>query len=359
MIGVFTSHQEKRKLDVHDVFGNALWSKGEGMNRENTKRHYMDLQEKWGKAFTPVGGDGVDIDQALRAADLNWVVERRPVLISQADGNCVEVEDFLANVRSDNGELLGITGKNWTPVQNDQHVELANQLVRAGDMNWVGLGYGRGGRSVHALMELNKDIKIGGDKDEEIWPLVQFRQGHDGGLSVVVEVTPLRLVCINGMRVPVADYTYTWRMKHTSGIQEKIFNISKSIDLITHYYDRLPEIGDQLVTMRVDDHYWEHFLDRLIPFPNYLSEDDSKGGHALTRARNRREKLTGVWRNTENLENIRYTRWGVLQAVCAFYDHHTTIPKKSSTRTPEDAAFERASMPAAIKTRAMQLLLDA
>lgn len=327
-------------------------------SKESTKRSYVALQERWGKAFTPVGGDGVDIDQALRTAGLDWKVERRPVLVPQPDGSTVEAKDFKANVRGDTGEILGITGNSWTPMQNEQHVELANHLIKAGDMNWVGLGLGRGGRSVHALMELDKEILIGGDKDEAIWPLVQFRQGHDGGLSVVVEVTPLRFVCVNGVRVPVADYTYAWKVKHTSGIQDKISDIEKSLDLITHYYKRLPEIGDKLVTMRVDDHYWERFLERLIPLPNYAAEDESKGGRALTMARNRREKLTDVWRTTDNLENIRNTRWGALQAVCAFHDHHTTI-RKTSNRSLENAAFERASMPAAIKTRAVQLLLEA
>jgi len=327
-------------------------------SRESVKHNYMALEERWGRAFTPVGGDGVDIDQALRAADLNWQVERRPVLVQQPDGSTREVKEFKANVRSDTGDLLGITGKDWTPMQNDQHVELANQLIKAGDMNWVGLGYGRGGKSVHALMELDKEIMIGGDKDEAIWPLVQFRQGHDGGLSAVVEVTPLRFVCINGMRVPVADYTYSWKVRHTTGFQDKIGDITKSIDLITHYYDRLPVIGDQLVSMRIDDHYWGNFMDRLIPLPKYTADEESKGGRALTMANHKREKLTEVWKTTDNLANIRNTRWGALQAVCAYQDHHTTV-RKTSNRTPENAAFERASMPSVLKTRAMQLLLEA
>lgn len=326
-------------------------------SRDKTKRNYMELEKRWGRAFTPVGGDGVDIDQALRAADLDWQVERRPVLISRSDGSTAEAKDYVANVRSDNGDLLGITGNSWEPLQNEQHVALANQLVKAGGMNWVGLGYGRGGRSVHALMELDREIQIGGDVDEEIWPLVQFRQGHDGGLSLVVEVTPLRSVCVNGMRVPVADYTYTWRVRHTSGIRDKVLDIEKSIDLVTHYYDRLPVIGDQLVSLRADDNYWERFLDRLIPLPSYTADDESRGGRALTLANNKREKLTDVWKNTDDLGNIRNTRWGVLQAVCAYHDHHTTV-RKTSGRTPENAAFERASMPAALKTRAMQLLLE-
>lgn len=39
-------------------------------------------------------------------------------------------------------------------------------------------------------------------------------------------------------------------------------------------------------------------------------------------AEKKREEIVSVWRSSENLENIRFTEWGWLNAVVEWNDHH-------------------------------------
>src|SRR4029079_7721073 len=65
--------------------------------------------------------------------------------------------------------------------------------------HWIGAGSTRGGARVHALMRLDREIKIGGAEGEDVLPLLCFRNGHDGGLAVTVSVLPFPLPFLHGV----------------------------------------------------------------------------------------------------------------------------------------------------------------
>ena len=56
-----------------------------------------------------------------------------------------------------------------------------------------------------------------------------------------------------------------------------------------------------------------------------------------------------------DLENVRDTRWGALQAVTAYVDH-TQPTRQTAGRTHAEARFERATEPQPLKDRALVLL---
>ena len=73
-----------------------------------------------------------------------------------------------------------------------------------GEAHWLGAGETRGGARVHALLRLEREVRIGRAEGEEVLPLLCLRNGHDGGLAVTVSVAPFRLACLNGMMLPLA-----------------------------------------------------------------------------------------------------------------------------------------------------------
>src|ERR671930_60623 len=108
----------------------------------------------------------------------------------------------------------------------------------------------RGGARVHALMRLEREIRIGGAEGEDVLPLLCFRNGHDGGLAVTVSVVPFRLACLNGMLLPIPGAERTWKARHTANVEAKLADARRTLGIAWRYYDELEELGGRLIRER-------------------------------------------------------------------------------------------------------------
>ena len=69
------------------------------------------------------------------------------------------------------------------------------------------------------------------------------------------------------------------------------------------------------------------------------------------------ESGLAAYRATPDLANITGTRWGALQAVTTYVDH-VQPTRATAGRSHQEARFERATEPAALKDRAVALLTE-
>ncbi len=150
----------------------------------------------------------------IAAAGLGCAVEQHPLEAVIDRNGSVErvcVPKHVANVRSDTGTVVGVVGDGYEPLQNRAAFAFCDAITDSGRAHWIGAGETRGGARVHALMRLDREIRVGGAEREDVLPLLCFRNGHDGGLAVTVAVAPFRLACLNGMLLPLAGAQRTWR----------------------------------------------------------------------------------------------------------------------------------------------------
>jgi phage/plasmid-like protein (TIGR03299 family) len=205
-------------------------------------------------------------------------------------------------------------------------------------------------------MRLDREVKIGGAEGEDVLPLLCFRNGHDGGLAVTVSVAPFRLACLNGMLLPLADTQRTWKARHTANVEAKLADARRTLGIAWRYYDRLEELGARMIGERIGEGEFERFLTRLVPLPE-PKPDRSDGGRAVRNAERVREAIRTAYRTASDLDDIRGTRWGALQAVTAYVDH-TQPTRQTAGRTHAEARFERATEPQPLKDRALELLSE-
>jgi phage/plasmid-like protein (TIGR03299 family) len=268
----------------------------------------------------------------------------------------VLVPKHVANVRSDTGAVVGVVGESYEPLQNRAAFAFCDAITDSGRAHWIGAGETRGGARVHALMRLDREIRIGGAEGEEVLPLLCFRNGHDGGLAVTVSVAPFRLACLNGMLLPLAGAQRTWKARHTANVEAKLADARRTLGIAWRYYDELEELGARLLARRVSESEFERFLARLVPLPE-PHPDETNGGRAIRNAERVREAIRTAYRATPDLADIHGTAWGALQAVTAYVDHAQPI-RRTANRTPAEARFERATEPAPLKDRALELLTE-
>src|SRR4051812_31930733 len=238
----------------------------------------------WGDVVRGVSADEAQDSAAMvAAAGLDWTVEQHlwEALVDRpGERRRVPVPRHVANVRSDTGAVLGVVGDGYEPLQNRAAFAFCDAITDSGRAHWIGAGSTRAGARVHALMKLDREIRIGSAEGEDVLPLLCFRNGHDGGLSVTVSVVPFRLACLNGMLLPIEGAQRTWKARHTASMETKLADARRTLGIAWRYYDELEELGGRLIRERIGDGEFERFLARLVPLPD-LQPDRTEGGRAV------------------------------------------------------------------------------
>jgi phage/plasmid-like protein (TIGR03299 family) len=203
-------------------------------------------------------------------------------------------------------------------------------------------------------MRLDREIRIGGAEGEDVLPLLCFRNGHDGGLAVTVSVVPFRLACLNGMLLPIERAQRTWKARHTAHVEARLADARRTLGVAWRYYDELEELGGRLIRERIGEGEFERFLARLVPLPDPVPDE---GGRVVRNVERVREAIRTAYRAAPDLDDIRGTRWGALQAVTAYVDHAQPT-RRTAARTEAEARFERATQAQPLKDRALVLLTE-
>ena len=145
------------------------------------------------------------------------------------------------------GTVLGVVGEGYEPLQNRAAFAFCDAITDCGEAHWLGAGETRGGARVHALMQLDREIRIGDAEGEDVLPLLCFRNGHDGGLAVTISVAPFRLACLNGMMLPLDGAARMWKARHTANLDARLVDARRTLGIAWRYYDELEEIGGRLI----------------------------------------------------------------------------------------------------------------
>ena len=187
------------------------------------------LIDKLGTRIT----ENVSGTEAFRIAGLDWTAEKRAAFFMGEDGPIL-APDHCSVVRSDNGQLMQIAGKGYTPVQHTSIAELFNFL--SGEIEIENVLSIRGGRKCYATASIKiEDEVVPGDRVKRY---LHAFNSHDGSCSFGVFFTDVRLACANQLGMLTKRESSNavasgqgLRMKHTKSVLEFAKNLPQLIDL--------------------------------------------------------------------------------------------------------------------------------
>lgn len=282
---------------------------------------YGNREPAWHRLGTVIDADVVTATEAMRLARLDWTVEQHPIyahidISDDGETHEVAVPDRYANVRMDERTPLGIVGSKYHVIQNADAFDFCDDLIGKGDAHYHTAGSLYGGRKVWMLARLNRDILIGGDEDERIDPFICLVNGHDGNTALSVYTTPIRVVCQNTLQWSISGTKNKWTGRHTRNVTEKVRDARTVLGLSNAYFDALQTLGDNLIQQRIDRVSFDRMLNMLVPIPE-VKDDESTRGRTI--ALNTQEGIRNAW-HVDNLANVKYTKWGFVQAVAEYVD---------------------------------------
>lgn len=260
------------------------------------------------------------IDEAIIKAGLDWEVCQAP-LRATINGKSQVIEGYFVNYRADTGEPLGIVTTRYTPVQNrDAFSFLANLF--GSEMHFETAGSLMNGRRAWVMMKVPEYVEVGGD------PIGQFAfisNSHDGKSSVIVALTPVRIVCMNTLGAAVrlakgANAQRTYTLRHLGNMSQKIAEARNVLEVTINYYEQFKQVGDKMAQAKLSDKSASKLLEELLPTKDLgdrAAANRVEAREAVMRLFKEGTEVNGV--NT--LGNSPGTAWGFYNAATEFADH--------------------------------------
>ena len=286
----------------------------------------------WHGLGTYVGDEPVSSEEAIIQAGLDWSVSKRD-LFAFANESAVAVDDHKAIVRDTDDRVLGVVGKNYTPIQNSDAFGFMDSLVDEGLMRYHTAGSLSGGRRVWMLGKVGQTEIVPNDKLDHFLFLYN---GFDGKTSLRCLWTTVRVVCTNTAAAALAQGRKTGvSVRHTKNAMQNIREAQKVLGLAAEAFDESDNFMRSLADLPMTDSDWVDLCLEIFHTPA-TDDGEEPSKRAITRVDNQRMALTSLFLDGtgSDIPGVRGTGWGAYNALTEYASYHRT------TRGSQDKRFE-------------------
>lgn len=252
-----------------------------------------------------------------------------------------EVTGHVANVRSDDGYLLGVTSETYQLVGNAEMYEIAEALESeaGGDVMYETGGSLKGGAKVWLLLRLKEPLQIGQDQFTATIPYYSLQNSHDGTSAFRGQATMTRIVCDNTAQMADLDAQQRgteFVFHHTLSIHQRIEEAKTALKGWRESIETYQMMSAHLLNERVSEAGARDFMERFIPEPvaDVISD----------RVRNNIDRARSEWwgiYNGETNESITGTAYGLVQASVEYLNH---VRKSHTAETKFQRAYLKRDM---------------
>ena len=252
---------------------------------------------------------GATVAQMLKAAKLDWKVEKVPLTGPEGD----EVPGHFGLRRSTDRHYFDVCGSRYIPTQNADALGFFNDFVKAGDATLELVGSLAGGSIVWGLAKLDQEFELPGSRKDKVRGYLFLGSPHIQGRSLVARMTTLRDVCNNtlsiAMRKGKNGFGDTFRMNHRNEFNEVQQDEARRVlKLAREQVKQFADDAARLAKKKMTDSAAEDFFKDIFG-------DGPRADRVIDAYRNAPGAMPG-------------TAWGALNAVTYYSDH-------LASRTPE------------------------
>jgi phage/plasmid-like protein (TIGR03299 family) len=288
-------------------------------------KHVFFRNKPWEGLGKDITG-AITLQQALQNADLNFTVEPKQLFIGS--GNDAKlVEGFKANVRSDNGALLGIVGNKYHIVQNQDAFNFYDGLVANGVTFETG-GVTQDNKKSWLLGKLD-GFNILGDN---VIPYLMFANSFDGSGSVSINVVMLRQVCSNGMTYIIKDARFNWSIRHTASANDKLEIVDSTLKNSQRYIEAFNAKMELLEQVPISNTTVDGFVEYVFPMPTGNEVTDRQVNNVETL----RSNFLNIYNHAEDIDKFRGTAYGLYLGITDMASHYAPL---RDTRTFAERRF--------------------
>ena len=292
----------------------------------------MSVKEKPWHGLGTIVEENLTAKEAIKAAGMDWQVEKRPVLFEKTVGKVKTteaVEDQFVVVRTDSQVPLGVVGKVYTPLQNREAFGFVDGIVGTKEAHYETAGVLGRGEKVWVMAKMNGIIRIG-KTDDTIEKYLLCSNSHNGTMRVSLAVTSVRVVCANTLRIALKEANSKgdiFTIRHSSQMHSKVDEAREALGIIQKQFADFGELANRLAEVKINTKKFQSFLDQLG-----FDSDADKGRQKGIVDDLERLFVSGTG---QNMASAKGTLWGCLNSVTEYVDH------SRSTRVTDAFANEQ------------------
>lgn len=269
----------------------------------------------------------------LRAAGLDWTVCAEPLMLA---ADQAPVAGYVANVRSDTREVLGVVSTEYRLIQIGDAFGFVEQLATTAGAKYHTAGSIRRGRQVFATAKLPASITVvPGDVVEQYLLLVN---SYDGSTGFHLRWTPIRVVCHNTLTAALGRHAaYQYTVRHAGDLAAQLAEARQALGMARRYFDVAGERYRALAAKDLSAMELDRFLVTFLPAPE-LAVADTATRPAAEAQRERtlgaRERIRALFETGAGTEipGVRGTAWGAYNAATEWIDRVRTAKKDGTLR---------------------------
>lgn len=253
---------------------------------------------------------------ALRMAGLDWTVDQKNIQLCGG----AKIQNYKANVRSSDGQVLGIVSDRYKIVQNNEAFEFTDSII-GGDVRYETAGSLNSGKKIWLLAKL-PETEIAGDKTE---PYMCFSNTHDGSGAIRVCMTPVRVVCCNTLNLALDTAKRAWSVRHTGDLQGKMHEARVCLQMANAYMGELAKEAERLANTTVTRAQLDQILEELFPVDESSSQREKENVKKL------KDEFMICYFAPDILK-FRGTAWGAVNAMSDMISHNAPRRKTANYR---------------------------
>ena len=247
--------------------------------------------------------------EAIEAGGLNYTVVKKPLSEVVKLDHTAEVSHRWATVRTDTGDVLGIVGDSYEPVQNIDAFGFFDHLVRTNEAIYETAGALGHGERIWILAKLPGYIRVHGN--DLVSKYLLLSNSHDGSSLVQVKLTPIRVVCNNTLSAALKGAGEV-NIRHTVNAAEDAEQALALLGLSNSLYEQLDGVFNRMALTKITDKQLVHFVKALIP----ESEDENSAKNMAIR-----NTCLELYESGLGADFSRGTLWGAFNCITEYTDH--------------------------------------
>ena len=304
--------------------------------------------------------------EALRLARMDWQVEQATLeasheVLAMGDAGPVKttvktkVKSHVANLRSDDGTVLGVVSRRYQPIQNEAVARLIYEVAENERITVESAGTLRGGKDVWFLAHLG-GFKIG-ERDESL-TYALFTNAHDGSHPLTILPTTVRVVCRNTKVAAMSaaeERKMRVRVRHTTNALariEEVRTVLRGAAAIAEAEERKARaLAARRMTPAESEAFFTRIYERLYGAANLQNPKTQGEKSKATRALKRIGEWIGTYRSEQETLEQDGSAWLAANAVTKWIDHDRPAKGKTdrvhsnlmgSSALAKDRVFEEA-----------------
>lgn len=240
-----------------------------------------------------------------------------------------EVPDHVANVRSDDGGMLGVVSKSFVAVKNDEMYDVAEAVQgQDSDVKFETGGSIGGGRKVWLLLRLNEPLEVKGDPNGATIPYFGLQNSHDGSGSFRGQGLLTRIVCDNTSQMAdleAKDRGTEFTFRHSKNVGERIEQAKQALAGWRAGIETWRRLSEHLITVKVTPAQRELFIAEFVPMPIEGLVSD----RVVTNVNEARAAIRSIL-SGPTAEGIDDTAYGLVQSAVEYSQHYRKAQSKES-----------------------------